>query len=116
MGDRRQKDSGGANYHYKTCKKIMSKETSKQIFLYLTTTAQMTCEKRRITTSLPPSEGFTFIVCEQDYLHTFEDECIGATRDLVTTGVAFLTRQENFIEEFLAALGFLLGVIAFLLV
>jgi hypothetical protein len=47
MGDRRQKDSGGANYHYKTCKKIMSKETSKQIFLYLTTTAQMTCEKKK---------------------------------------------------------------------
>jgi hypothetical protein len=28
--------------------------------------------------------------------------------------VAFLTRPENFVEKFLAALGFLLGVIAFL--
>jgi hypothetical protein len=26
-----------------------------------------------ITSGLPPSESFTFIVCEQDYLHTFED-------------------------------------------
>jgi hypothetical protein len=26
-----------------------------------------------ITTGLPPGEGFTFIVREQDYLHTFED-------------------------------------------
>jgi hypothetical protein len=33
-GDRRPKDSGGANHHYKTCKEITSKETSKQIFLY----------------------------------------------------------------------------------
>jgi hypothetical protein len=33
-GDRRPKDSGGVNHHYKTCKEIMSKETSKQIFLY----------------------------------------------------------------------------------
>jgi hypothetical protein len=31
-----QKDSGGVNHHYKTCKEIMSKETSKQIFLYST--------------------------------------------------------------------------------
>jgi hypothetical protein len=75
MGDRRPKDSGGANHHYKTCKKIMSKETNKQIFLYLTMTTQMICErkKRRITTSLPLGEGFTFVVCEQDYLYTFED-------------------------------------------
>jgi hypothetical protein len=36
------------------------------------------------------------------------------TRDLVTTGVAFLTHLENFIEKFLVALGFLSGVIAFL--
>jgi hypothetical protein len=35
-GDRRPKDCGGANHHYKTCKEIMSKETSKQIFLYST--------------------------------------------------------------------------------
>jgi hypothetical protein len=74
MGDRRPKDSGGANHHYKTCKKIMSKEISKQIFLYLTTTTRMTCEsKRRITTGLPAGEGFMFIVCEQDCLHTLED-------------------------------------------
>jgi hypothetical protein len=26
-----------------------------------------------ITTGLPPGESFTFIVCEQDCLHTFED-------------------------------------------
>jgi hypothetical protein len=26
-----------------------------------------------ITSGLPPSESFTFIVCKQDYLHTFED-------------------------------------------
>jgi hypothetical protein len=26
-----------------------------------------------ITTGLPPGESFTFIVREQDYLHTFED-------------------------------------------
>jgi hypothetical protein len=38
MGYRRPKDSGGADHHYKMCKKIMSKETSKQIFLYLTMT------------------------------------------------------------------------------
>jgi hypothetical protein len=36
------------------------------------------------------------------------------TGDLVTTGVAFLTHPESFIEKFLAALGFLSGVIAFL--
>jgi hypothetical protein len=36
------------------------------------------------------------------------------TRDLVTTGVPFLTLPENFVEKFLAVLGFLLGVIAFL--
>jgi hypothetical protein len=34
--------------------------------------------------------------------------------DLVATGVAFLTCQENFVEKFSAALGFLSGVIAFL--
>jgi hypothetical protein len=37
MGDKKPKDSGGVNHHYKTSKKIMSKETSKQIFLCLTT-------------------------------------------------------------------------------
>jgi hypothetical protein len=36
MSDRRPKDSGGANHHYKTCKEITTKETSKQIFLYST--------------------------------------------------------------------------------
>jgi hypothetical protein len=36
MGDRRPKDSGRVNHHYKTGKEIMSKEASKQIFLYLT--------------------------------------------------------------------------------
>jgi hypothetical protein len=36
------------------------------------------------------------------------------TGDHVTTGVAFLTHRENFIEKFLVALGFLSGVIAFL--
>jgi hypothetical protein len=36
MGDRRPKDSGGANHHYKTFKEIMLKETSKQIFLHST--------------------------------------------------------------------------------
>jgi hypothetical protein len=35
-GDRRPKDNGGVNYHYKMCKEIMSKETGKQIFLYST--------------------------------------------------------------------------------
>jgi hypothetical protein len=34
------------------------------------------------------------------------------TGELGTADVAFLTRQENFSEKFLAALGFLLGVIA----
>jgi hypothetical protein len=47
MGDRRPKDSGGANHHYKTCKKIMTKETSKQIFLYLTMTTRMTRERKK---------------------------------------------------------------------
>jgi hypothetical protein len=32
----------------------------------------------------------------------------------VAADVAFLTRQEDFVEKFSAALGFLLGVIAFL--
>jgi hypothetical protein len=32
-GDRRPKDSGGANHHYKMCKEITSKETNKQIFI-----------------------------------------------------------------------------------
>jgi hypothetical protein len=32
----RMGDSGGANHHYKTCKEITSKETSKQIFIYST--------------------------------------------------------------------------------
>jgi hypothetical protein len=36
MGDRTPKDSGGVNHHYKTCKEIMSKESSKRIFLYST--------------------------------------------------------------------------------
>jgi hypothetical protein len=36
------------------------------------------------------------------------------TGDLVTSGVAFLTHRENFIEKFSAALDFLSGVIAFL--
>jgi guanylate kinase len=35
-GDRRPKDSDGVNHHYKMCKEIMSKETSKQILLYST--------------------------------------------------------------------------------
>jgi hypothetical protein len=35
------------------------------------------------------------------------------TGDLVATRVAFLTRQENFVEKFSAVLGFLSGVIAF---
>jgi hypothetical protein len=38
----------------------------------------------------------------------------GEIGDLVTTGVAFLTHRENFVEKFSAALGFLSGVIAFL--
>jgi hypothetical protein len=33
--------------------------------------------------------------------------------ELVTAGMAFLTRRENFVEKFLAVLGFLSGVIAF---
>jgi hypothetical protein len=36
------------------------------------------------------------------------------TGELVAAGVAFLTRREDFIEKFSAALGFLSGVIAFL--
>jgi hypothetical protein len=35
------------------------------------------------------------------------------TGELVVAGVAFLTYQENFIEKFSAALGFLSGIIAF---
>jgi hypothetical protein len=55
-----------------------------------------------------------FIVRVQDYLHTFGEYFAGVTRDLVATGVAFLTRRENFVEKFLAALGFLSGIITFL--
>jgi hypothetical protein len=37
-------------------------------------TTQMTCEiLKRDNYGLPPVESFTFIVCEQDCLHTFED-------------------------------------------
>jgi hypothetical protein len=143
-GDRRPKDSGEANHHYKTCKDITSKETSKQIFLYSTSKwrllewlkkvwkgeegkwkvvspfsfsksllfifqffyfikckgeqkqicsgkgekkmvdlrvrekiqIQMVEEgwkKIGITIGLPPGESFTFIVSEQDRLHTFEE-------------------------------------------
>jgi hypothetical protein len=36
MGDRTPKDCGGVNHHYKTCKEMMSKETSKRIFFYST--------------------------------------------------------------------------------
>jgi hypothetical protein len=36
------------------------------------------------------------------------------TGDLVTTGVAFLTHPKKFVEKFLAVLGFLSSVIAFL--
>jgi tellurite resistance protein TehA-like permease len=36
------------------------------------------------------------------------------TGDLIATRVAFLSRQENFVEKFSATLGFLSGVIAFL--
>jgi hypothetical protein len=71
-------------------------------------------QKRRITTGLPPGEGFTFIVCEQNSLHTFEDKFAGATRDLVTTEVAFLMRPVYFIEKFFVVLCFLSGVMAFL--
>jgi hypothetical protein len=35
------------------------------------------------------------------------------TGELIAAGVAFLTRQENFVEKFSATLGFLSGVIAF---
>jgi hypothetical protein len=35
------------------------------------------------------------------------------TGELVTVGVAFLMRREDFIEKFSATLGFLLGVIVF---
>jgi hypothetical protein len=35
------------------------------------------------------------------------------TGELVAVGVAFLTRRENFVEKFSAALGFLSSVIAF---
>jgi hypothetical protein len=111
-GDRRSKDSGGVNHHYKTCKEIMSKQTSKQIFLY--SISKWWLKENGITTGLPPGKSFTFIVREQDYLHTFEDWFVGATGDLVATRVAFLMRRENFIEKFSTALGFLSGVIAFL--
>jgi hypothetical protein len=43
-GDRRPKDGGGVNHHYKACKEITSKEASKQIFLYSMMTTWMTCE------------------------------------------------------------------------
>jgi hypothetical protein len=36
------------------------------------------------------------------------------TGDLVATGVAFLMNRENFVEKFMATLGFLSGEIAFL--
>jgi hypothetical protein len=75
---------------------------------------KMTPKENGITTSLPPVESLTFIVHEQDYLHTFEDYFAGATGDLVATGVAFLMCRENFKEKFSVALGFLSGVIAFL--
>jgi hypothetical protein len=71
-------------------------------------------EKRRITTGLPPGEGFTFIACEQDCLHTFEDYFTGVTGDLVPTRVAFLTHPKKFVEKNMAVLGFISGVIAFL--
>jgi hypothetical protein len=35
------------------------------------------------------------------------------TEELVVVGMAFLLRQENFVEKFSAALGFLSGVLAF---
>jgi hypothetical protein len=35
------------------------------------------------------------------------------TGEVIAAGVAFLTRRENFIEKFSAALGFLSGVVAF---
>jgi hypothetical protein len=35
------------------------------------------------------------------------------TGELVAAGMAFLKRQENFVEKFSTALGFLSGVIAF---
>jgi hypothetical protein len=74
IGDRRPKDSGGMNHHYKTCKEIMSKETSKQIFLYSMMTTRMTYESlKRDNYDLTPGESFTFIVREQDRLHTLED-------------------------------------------
>jgi hypothetical protein len=155
-GDRRPKDSGGANHHNKTCKEITSKETNKQTFLYSTSKLhlleslvkvwkgeegkwkvvspfsffkshlfifyflkckgeqkqicsgkgenkmvdlgwerKLKCKwwkkggkENGLTTSLPPIESFTFIVHEQDCLHTFEDYFAGATGDLVATSVA----------------------------
>jgi hypothetical protein len=71
MGDRRPKDSGGVNHHYKRCMEIMSKETSKKIFLY--SISKWRLKENGITTGLPPGESFTFIVYEQDCLHIFED-------------------------------------------
>jgi hypothetical protein len=35
------------------------------------------------------------------------------TGEVIAAGVAFLTRRENFIEKFSAALGFLSGAVAF---
>jgi hypothetical protein len=67
-----------------------------------------------ITTGLPPGESFTFIVREQDCLHTFEDYFASVMGGLVLTWVAFLMHRENFVQKILAALGFLSGVIAFL--
>jgi hypothetical protein len=74
----------------------------------------MTTKRKWDNYGLPPGEGFMFIVYEQDYLHTFQDQFTSAIGDLVTIGVALLTHLENFEEKFLAALYFLSGVIAFL--
>jgi hypothetical protein len=38
---------------------------------------------------------------------------IDVTGELVAAGMTFLMHRENFVEKFLAALGFLSGVIAF---
>jgi hypothetical protein len=71
MDDRRPKDSGGGEPPLQNVEGN-HEQRNQQVNLPLFNIKMMT-KRNGITTSLPPSESFTFIVREQECLHIFED-------------------------------------------
>jgi hypothetical protein len=78
MGDRTPKDSSGVNHHYKCAWKSRAKKPASESSFIQRQNDDYSNDMQKgkgngITTGLPPGESFTFIVREQDCLHTFED-------------------------------------------